>query len=313
MLQRSQSSQPSAGPLVGDVGDLPSARRRRTRTRAIVASVGIGLLAVAAGVLAVGGLASARAFPAPTLTPMASPPPTTQPSASAGPVASATEVTTTDVLAGQNVWLVQPGGEAIGVAYLLPDAADDAEALLGGSAARALLDDGWAVATGDLGGVTWGSPGSTTSLTALRSWVESGLGELPRLYVGAGMGGTTALTSLVREPQVSVACWYAIAPITDLAALVGSQPEIGDQIAVAWGGIPSANENPLLKTVELPQSTIYRIIAPVAPQERADDATAFLAALEDSGHRVTSVTAPESATPASLADDVTAFAKGCRP
>lgn len=277
---------------------------------AIAASVVAALLALAAAVFGVAALASTRAMPAPVLTPIAAPSPTASPETDA----TGSQTATSDVLSGQGVWLEVPGTAPSGVAYLLPDATDaDAEGLLRGAAARALLQDGWAVATGDLGGLAWGSPASTASLAELRAWVEADLGPLPALYVGAGMGGTTALTAMLRDPDTAPGCWYAIAPVTDLATLVGAQPDVGEQIARAWGGVPSADDNPILGAAGLDLDTRYRVIVPSAPAERVADATAFAAALEESGHQVTSVVAPDSATPASLTEDLTAFAKGCRP
>lgn len=277
---------------------------------AIASSVVVAILALAAGVFGIAAMASARAVPAPALTPIAAPSPAASPETDAG----GSQTATSDVLSGQGVWLVVPDTAPSGVAYLLPDATDDeAASLLEGAGARALLQDGWAVATGDLGGLAWGSPASTANLAELRTWVEADLGALPALYVGAGMGGTTALTAMLRQPETSPACWYAIAPITDLATLVGVQPEIGEQIARAWGQVPSADDNPILGAAGLALDTGYRVIIPSGPAERVADATAFAAALEESGHEVTSVVAPDSATSASLAEDLTAFAKGCRP
>lgn len=296
-----------SGRLVADPSEDQVGRARRTRRWAFIGSGIILALATVGGFLTVTAN-TPRPVPAATLSPVAvpeytPPPPPTEPAVPANLV--------TDTVSGQRVFLRPATAGTVGIAYLLPDSGDDASTLLVGGLADALNAAGLAIATGDLGGTSWGSPTSTTSLSELRAWVEPQVGDVPVLYFGVGMGATTAVAALSREPDVPVACTYAVAPVTDLATVATADPRVRQQIVTAWGGIPDAAENPSLLVPGLPTDTVYRVIVPAAPEGRVADANAFVASLQESGHTVTSLAASADASIASLSRDILVFGQEC--
>ena len=259
------------------------------------------LLLGSAVILAVSYSVSGGAAPAATITPPAADPvPTT------APAADEPQETT---LPSGSAWLAMPQGEPVGLAIIAPDATDDAGALLESPAAVALGEAGWAVATGVLGGESWGSTAASDGLAQLNEWAAEAVGDVPVLLVGSGMGATTGVAALARFPDLDVGCFYAAAPLTDLAALVGENPRIGERIAAAWGREPTNDDNPILLVPSLPVSTSYRVVVPEEPPLLTDDANAFVASLEASGHSVTSVTA--AVDDGADTGDVIAFAEGC--
>src|SRR4029079_6632791 len=92
-------------------------------------------------------------------------------------------------------------------------------------------------------------------------------------------------------PDLNVSCFYAVAPVTDLAALVGERPALGTQIAQAYRREPTPDDNTALLVPSLPDSTSFRVIVPEQPPVLTDDANAFVSSLEASGHTVNSVAA----------------------
>lgn len=310
MPQRSSAPSAPAGALIGDGRDLPASRRRRAQRRALTGTIVIAALVLVTAVIAVAALRSVRDVPAASLT---APPEAAATASAPTPTPSATATAiVTGTVGGQQAWLASPATAPVGVAYLLPDVEDDPAELVQGPVARALQAQGWAVATATLGGQSWGSPASSADLAALRTWVAEKIGDMPAVYAGTGMGGTVALMSMVRDPANPVACWYAVAPVTDLVAAVTTEPALGDRIVSAWGSVPTAEQNPILSAPQLSTATTYRVVIPAEPASRADDARAFAASLAQSGHDVSSVDAPEAAATSAAVTDLISFVKGCR-
>ena len=289
----------SATRLIAPSSDSPARVRKRRRVLAV--SAFIALLAAAAAIVVAAFAISGGTAPAATITP---PPP--DPTPTTEPVADEPQETT---LPSGTAWLAMPAAEPVGIAVMLPDATDDARALLDAPAADALRAAGWAVATGLLGGESWGSAAASEGLSQLHEWATGVAGPAPVMLVGSGMGATTGVTTLARVPDLGVSCFYAVAPVTDLAALVGERPEMGARIAEAWGREPTPDDNPTLLVTSLPDSTSYRVVVPEQPPLLTDDANGLVASLESSGHTVTSVTA--SAGDMADVDDLTSFAQGC--
>lgn len=300
-----------SGRLVADPSDDQVGRAQRRRRWALIGSGLIVVITAAATVLTVVASTTPPAVPAATLSPIAipeyTPPPATPVPTESAPPANLV----TGTVGGQRVFIRPPAGSATGIVYILPDAGDDAGELLSGTLPDSLNAAGLAVATGDLGGTSWGSPASSTSLSELRAWAEGQVGDVPVMYFGVGMGVTTAVTALSRQPDVEVTCTYAVAPVTDLATLATSNPRVREQITTSWGRVPAAEENPSLLAAGLPTSVDYRVVVPAAPEDRVDDANNFIAALEQSGHTVTSTVASEDARVGSLTRDILLFGSEC--
>jgi hypothetical protein len=264
-----------------------------------------------AGVLTLVALAQTSNLPAPSLTapsPDASPSPT----ASAAPEEGAPVTADLD---GQDVWLVEPAAAPIGIAVLFPGAADDPASLLQTTAAEDLLAAGWAVSTGEFHGASWGSPESSADVSALRTWLGEQVGALPTYYVAVEMGGSTSLASMIRSPELPVACWYGAAPVTDLATIATAVPAVGDQLVSAWGRIPDTEETILAQVGALPADATYRVVVPGEGAEdlRIADAETLISTLEASGLQVSETTAGGALATVSEIDaaDVTATAEGC--
>lgn len=304
MHPTSKNVTPNAHRLVAPPGSSPS--RTKSRQRIVAVTAGVTLLASAVVILVVAFAVADRSTPEASIAPSASGAGGGEPVAA--PAAATQQVKETKLPSG-DAWLSLPAQEPVGVAIVLPDAHERAAGLLDTPAAEGLRAAGWAVATGALGGESWGSAAASDGLAQLHDWAIQNTGELPVLLSGRGMGATTGVTTLARHPDLGVACFYAAAPVTDLAALVGRDPALGARIAQAWGREPTLDDNPILLAPSLPESVVYRVIVPDAPTVLADDANAFVASLDASGHTVSSVTA--AVDDGADADDLTTFAEGC--
>ncbi|HWI31658.1 MAG TPA: hypothetical protein VNT50_09195 [Microbacterium sp.] len=292
---------------------VPPKRRVPRRRGVLWASLVIVVLAVSFGAVAVAAFRQGAAPPPASLTPA----PQASPSATGTiePAPAGVEDSLTDVIDGQTVRLELPAGDAVGIAVLFPGAADDPAALLAEPWALELGAAGWAVATSDFHGTSWGSPSSTTDLQALLTWVRTQTDASPLLFVSTGMGATTSLAAIARQPLEPVACWYSAAPVVDLVSQVETEPAVQDQILEAWGRAPGTDETPLASIGSLPTETAYRVIAPPegSPELLAENSAALVSGLESSGHTVTTTTptAPADAAVAIEPDDLLGFAEGC--
>jgi hypothetical protein len=277
------------GPLV--VRRQRSRPRRRTVLWAIVAI--IALLAAFGGIAAL-ALAQSTAAPAASISPAPSDSPSAAPTDE--PAASGGQ-SLTDVVDGQTVRLELPQAEPVGIAVLFPGLAEDPSAALTTPWAQGLADAGWALATSDFHGASWGSPSSSADLQALLTWTSTQTDAGALLFVSNGMGATTSITAMARQPASPVACWYSAAPIVDLVSLAETDPTVQDQIRQAWGRLPGTDEAPLAVVETLPTDTAYRVLAPPAgaPEALVQNSDILISSLESSGHAVT--TATLTATP----------------
>ena len=178
-----------------------------------------------------------------------------------------------------------------GLVVLFPDAGADAAALLGGDGALALQDAGWAVATTEFHGASWGSPQSSQDVMGLLDWASGYVEPAPLVLVSEGMGATTSLMAMSRSSSVGVTCWFAVDPRTDLMTLAEADPALEEQILSAWARIPKPAELPLAVAGSLPAEAVYRIAeasADASESVRAD-AAALSAALQAGGRDVATV------------------------
>lgn len=258
-----------------------------------------GLLALAAVVATV--LVTPRAHPAPSLTPVA----TAALTGLGVPEGATTVVAAVD---GQNLALVIPGTPAVGLAVFLHDEGADATAAAQTEWIAPLVAAGWAVASGDLHGDSWGSPAATSDLLDLVKWsgVETGL--TPSLFVSDGMGALVSLNSMTRG-AVAPACWYGVESITDLASLSGDGAT-ARLVAGAYRGRPGAADNPVDSAGTLATAADrFRLVG-------ADGEAPFTAAhsgalAQGLAAAEASVTVGEVSDPPTLAADLVSFANGC--
>jgi len=247
-----------------------------------------GAFPVAASVFAVGAVVATALLTLAALNPAhgATQPSLEPPSRTAPPPAASPPITAT---AGDQTYRLDlPDSKPRGLVVLFPDAGADAAALLGGDRAVALLTAGWAVATTEFHGASWGSPQSSQDVQGLLEWASGYVEPAPLVFSSEGMGATTSLMAMSRSSSVEVTCWLAVEPRTDLKTLAQADPALEEQIVSAWTRVPKPAQLPLAVTDSLPAATVYRIAEATAdaPEPVRADAAALSAALQASGHDV---------------------------
>lgn len=267
-----------------------------------IAGASVVLLAVAVWA----AFALAPAPPVPTLTPSEDAPALETPA----PDAEQSLAATAD---GQELRLDVPAA-AVGLAVLFPAAGGSAESTLAGPVASGLRASGWAVASSDFHGNSWGSPVSTDDTVALIEWAQSSSGLVPTLFVAEGMGASTSIAAMSRTAR-SVPCWYGAGPLVDLASAAASSPTVSTEISTAWGGVPTPEDNPLAMATTLSIDTTFRLAYGSVSGAAGDDANvlALASVLADNGADVQTVQWEGTTDDLSLLDpaDVIAFAEGC--
>ncbi|MCZ1070823.1 hypothetical protein [Rhodococcus sp. A5(2022)] len=174
---------------------------------------------------------------------------------------------------------------------------------------NALRAQGWAVASGDLGGDAWGNQDAITAASALTEWATDQAGVPVRLLVAGSMGALTSLNALTHG-AIAADCWYGTMPVLDQST-VGNVPESSDQLRKAFGGsipgefTPAESSLPPLRYRVLaspedtwvPKTSNADLLADLVPE------TANVTTLEVSG---------EHGDPSHFdADDLAAFAGEC--
>ena len=285
----------------------------------------VALVVLVAGVLVwVFALDSPRApatSAAPTASSPVTPSPTAEPqTASAAPVSPRPQAANADgaktlgaVLNGQNVRLDLPtGGTAVGLAVWFPEQEGTADTRMNEAWLNAIRADGWAVASSDYHGNSWGNANAVQDTKDLIGWAQGQSGQPARMFVASSMGATTSLNTLIGGASPS--CWYGAGPVVDLNT-ISAVPNSASEIAVAYPGASSAAGNPAGRLAALPPTTKYRIIASagdtlVPPLLNGDTLEAYLAT---SGYNVTSRTATgQHGDPSHFsAEDLRIFARGC--
>jgi hypothetical protein len=168
-----------------------------------------------------------------------------------------------------------------------------------------LRERGWAVASGDLGGNSWGDADAVRTARELERWATLVSGRPVKLVVAGSMGAATSLNAMV-QGQVRTPCWYGTMPVFDLNSLL-SVPGIDvDLQRVYPAGIP-----PLFNPADnaLPPGT-YRVISSdedtkVPARSNADPLAARTAA------SVLKVTGDHGDPSHFDADDLAQFATEC--
>ena len=217
------------------------------------------------------------------------------------------------VLNGQNVRIDLPtGAAAVGVALWFPEQEGTADTRMNESWLNAIRADGWAVASSDYHGNSWGNASAVQDTRDLIAWAQEQSGQPVRMFVAASMGATTSLNTLIGGASPS--CWYGAGPVVDLNT-IGALQGSANEIAAAYSGASSAAGNPAGRLAALPPTTKYRIIASagdtlVPALVNGDTLEAYLAT---SGYNVTSRTATgQHGDPSHFSDeDLRTFARGC--
>lgn len=264
-------------------GHLVAPRSHRALRRGV--PIVVSVLAVVAVVVTIAFIFVARdpsraSTTQPTLEPLPEP---TQPLVVSPPITAS---------AGDQVYRLDlPESTPRGLVVMFPDAGADPAILLTGDAALALQDAGWAVATSDFHGASWGSPQSSQDVMGLLEWASGYVDPTPLMLVSEGMGATTSLLAMSRSTSVGVTCWFTVDPRTDLMSLAEADPAFEEQVLSAWARTPKPAELPLAVAGSLPPEVAYRIaeVPADAPEPVRADADAVSAALQAGGRNVATV------------------------
>lgn len=158
---------------------------------------------------------------------------------------------------GQNLRLDDPiSGDVNGVAVWFHGQGGRADTRMNEDWLNSLREQGWAVASGDLAGESWGNQAGVDAVGDLVRWAEEETGNPVKLLVAGSMGGLTSLNALA-QGEVSAQCWYGTMPVLDQTT-VGNVPDADSQINAAFNGsvpvqfIPTEAELPVMQ---------YRVVA----------------------------------------------------
>lgn len=169
-------------------------------------------------------------------------------------------LTMTAEIDGQGVRLDMPReGAAHAVALWFHGQGGDENQRMNEPWLNTLRENGWAVAAGELGRSSWGSPESVEGASELAEWASEEAGAPVRLVVAGSMGAAVSLNAM-REGLLESPCWYGTMPVVDLDS-VSNVPEAAEQMADVYGGPPPDESNPAAHLDELPTETAYRVLA----------------------------------------------------
>lgn len=183
------------------------------------------------------------------------------------------------VLSGQAVRIDAPlSNDFVAIALWFHGQGGDADTRMNQSWLNILREHGWAVASGDLGGNSWGNSTAVRAARDLQRWATLITGKPVKLIVAGSMGAATSLNAIIRG-QIRAPCWYGTMPVFDIRSLA-LVPEFGAQLRAAFpGGIPPEYNPP---DGNLPPG-IYRVVSSdadtkVPAQSNADQLAARTAA-----------------------------------
>ncbi|QVT81577.1 hypothetical protein ENKNEFLB_03987 [Nocardioides aquaticus] len=164
-------------------------------------------------------------------------------------------------LEGQDVRLDLPGGDVDpkGLVVWFHGQGGDVDVRMDDPFLETLRRDGWAVASSDFHGPSWGNAASTRDVDLLEAWAEEQTGLTPDVFVAGSMGAATSLNALV-EGTEPPACWYAVRPalsLTDMDAVPGADA----YLRRAFGGAVPRTRDPIRNVDRLPTATHYRMVA----------------------------------------------------
>jgi hypothetical protein len=121
---------------------------------------------------------------------------------------------------------------------------------------NALRNDGWSVASGDLGGNAWGSQDGIDTTTDLFKWASAETGKPVTLLVAGSMGALNSLNTLARG-KIEAPCWYGTMPVLDQTT-VGNVPNAEAQLEHVFGPIVPEKFIPIAATLPVMK---YRVLA----------------------------------------------------
>ncbi|MCS5716763.1 hypothetical protein N1027_01285 [Herbiconiux sp. CPCC 205763] len=122
-----------------------------------------------------------------------------------------------------------------------------------------IMENGWMVASSDMGGNNWGNDVGVQSLVDLSQFARTRAGTDNQMLVAASMGGVATLNAL-RFGALPGECWYGAKPAVDLAAVALTAPNALAQVRNAYAGTMPPLWNPASGDPLLPVAR-YRTIA----------------------------------------------------
>jgi hypothetical protein len=211
---------------------------------------------------------------------------------------------------GQNVRVDDPiSGDVNGVAVWFHGQGGRVDTRMNEDWLNSLREQGWAVASGDLAGESWGNQAGIDAAGDLTRWAEEETGKPVRLLIAGSMGGLTSLNALA-QGVVTAPCWYGTMPVLDQTT-VGNVPNADAQIREAFGGEVPLRFIPT--EVALPEMR-YRVLASPGDTWVPKEANADrLAEIMPNGAVLTEQTVVGEHGDSShfSATDLTQFAAGC--
>lgn len=194
-------------------------------------------------------------------------------------------------LEGQDVRLDLPGGDVDpkGLVVWFHGQGGDVDVRMDDPFLETLRRDGWAVASSDFHGPSWGNAASTRDVDLLEAWVEEQTGLTPDVFVAGSMGAATSLNALVNGVDPPT-CWYGVRPalsVTDMDEVPGAER----WIRKSFGRQVPPERDPIRSVGDLPTETRYRLVASRDdPQvDYAENAEPFVRSLSSAGAEVDAV------------------------
>lgn len=177
----------------------------------------------------------------------------------------------------------------------------------------ALRERGWAVASSDLHGNSWGDTDSVNDARQIYQWAAAKTGATHVLLVAGSMGGLSSLNAL-RGGAVNATCWYGTMPALNLPVL-DRQPQFRSEIDSAYRGSDLAANSPALAPGGTFPRIRYRVLASPQDQlvDKSTNADLLVQHLRSAGLSVTTkATRGLHGDPSHFDErDLTAFAAGC--
>lgn len=145
--------------------------------------------------------------------------------------------TLTGVLDGQRVRLdMATSQHTVGLAVWFHGQRGDVDSYMGSGWLDSIRSQGWAVASSDLHGASWGDPEAVQDARELVRWATEHAHADVGLLVAGSMGGLASLNALI-DGAVSSPCWFGTEAVVDVTS-VSAVPESTAEIQRVYGGPP---------------------------------------------------------------------------
>ncbi len=192
-----------------------------------------------------------------------------------------------DVVSGEDVVSLSPGGEPEAIVLYLHGMGGGSEDVVSGKMApmaESLVEAGYAVVASDAGGDGFGNPAGREDHAAALAWARDRLGDAPVVLLAESMGGLSALPLMAGGELDPVAGMVGISPA--LTTRGWRQSSLGDEIGAAWRSAPPAD--PLTLPVEDFRGDAFLFY--VAPEDDVTPTSVNAGAFADRVEGIASVT-----------------------